>query len=233
VTDVTIHHSEQEWESYASQDSRVRFQVARNTVSIDQVLEYISEIISPEVGWRSDLMFLFVFLNQNTELAQLLINLSVLIQGTPEGSMVKTVYDLHLIEGLEHGLLSGKEHLVDIEGRLVILNSLSSILLHQIISQASFALFDGISSIPNALLNLANFFLNLHPVLRHIKSLSVERVTDLLDPLSELTGFPEHNDVSASVFFGTIGSFILKVLILKQTLTFCGPENQSLKALKL
>jgi len=115
--------------------------------------------------------------------------------------MVKTVYDLHLIEGLEHGLLSGKEHLVDIEGRLVILNSLSSILLHQIISQASFALFDGISSIPNALLNLANFFLNLHPVLRHIKSLSVERVTDLLDPLSELTGFPEHNDVSASVFF--------------------------------
>jgi len=79
VTDVTIHHSEQEWESYASQNSRVRFQVARNTVSIDQVLEYISEIISPEVGWRSDLMFLFVFLNQNTEVAQLLINLSVLI----------------------------------------------------------------------------------------------------------------------------------------------------------
>lgn len=51
MTDVTEHDSEEEWEDGNSEKSWINFLVSRDTVSVDDLLEWCSELVHLEVCW--------------------------------------------------------------------------------------------------------------------------------------------------------------------------------------
>jgi hypothetical protein len=53
---ITKHHTEEEWESYNSNNSRVSFLIGWNTISVNDQLERHCEIISLNVSWSWDCM---------------------------------------------------------------------------------------------------------------------------------------------------------------------------------
>ena len=50
MSQITEHDTEEEWEGNNSEDSWVYFAIVREAVSVDNVLEWLGEIIISEVG---------------------------------------------------------------------------------------------------------------------------------------------------------------------------------------
>ncbi len=53
VSNITIHNSEEEWESGSGKQGRVGFSITRNTVRVDKLLVSICELVGHKVGRRS------------------------------------------------------------------------------------------------------------------------------------------------------------------------------------
>ncbi len=52
MSNISKHDTEQEWEGHTGEHCRVHFFVCRDTVSVDNLLEYNSEfILSEKTGW--------------------------------------------------------------------------------------------------------------------------------------------------------------------------------------
>lgn len=166
------------------------------------------------------------------EIIELLEDLCLFVIRCPEVSNEVLVLELHLVESLVHGLLSGEEHLEDIHGRGLIDCTLDAIKVLQLLPETLLSFRYQSSSIVNFALALTNGLIDLHLVLGHVKSVTLEGVADLLDSFSLHGTIPEHNDVSRSSF---ILAFIITLedLVVHDALTLGGSEDQSLKALEL
>ena len=56
MAEISKHYSKQEWESDASKDSRIYLFIGRYPISVDNLLERVSELISLKVGRRNQLL---------------------------------------------------------------------------------------------------------------------------------------------------------------------------------
>jgi hypothetical protein len=72
---------------------------------------------------------------------------------------------------------------------------------------------------------LLDGILNLHPILRDLKSITSERVADLLDSLLLHGAIPEHDDVGTSGGQFTISLCFLQDLVVHQAFTFGSSED--------
>jgi hypothetical protein len=51
MSDITEHHTKEEWESDHVEGGWVHFSIVGNTVSCTDFMEWISELIQLEVSW--------------------------------------------------------------------------------------------------------------------------------------------------------------------------------------
>mmetsp|Transcript_16910 Transcript_16910/g.31635 ORF Transcript_16910/g.31635 Transcript_16910/m.31635 type:complete len:316 (-) Transcript_16910:486-1433(-) len=51
MTNIAIHHTEEEWESGSSEQRRVRLTIPRNTICVDKLLVTVGKLVGGEVRW--------------------------------------------------------------------------------------------------------------------------------------------------------------------------------------
>lgn len=116
MTHITEHHSEEEGEGDNGDDSGVGLSVGWDTVSINDELERLRELIKFEVGWLGNVVVVVSLNLGDTKFIHDLLDGLLLIGGSPEETDEALILPLHVVQGLVEGLLLGQEHLVDENG---------------------------------------------------------------------------------------------------------------------
>ena len=125
-----------------------------NTVSVDDQLEYLSEVISLQICWPSNVVVVVSYHAHGGENGQLVHDMSFHLSWSPEVANESCILNLHLIEDLIHGFLFGQEHLVNIQRRYVIRTLILCVQFvenFQLISQRCSGLHEYISCVINSL----------------------------------------------------------------------------------
>jgi len=231
VTHITEHHSEEEWESNDGDERWVSFQIRRDTIGIDDALEHKSEIVDFEVSWSWDGMIVIGADLTSCVVLKSLLDLVFLLDWSPVVTDVLLVLGFHRVESLVKRLLFCEEHLVDINSRRSLVNTIGIdfVEFQKDFSERLFGLDVDRSGSSDSFFDFLNLSWNL-PNFRKFDSLTLwlESVANSLDSISDVISVPEHDDEDRSLWL--LNFFILSVvgvlLNVHVGFTLGGSENQ-------
>jgi hypothetical protein len=116
VAHISEHDSEQERESDASENCRVKFLILRDSVSVYDLLVDPCIVVSLDISGRSDVVIVVSFELSCRVVLEHISDDVFLVRRAPEISDVAAVSLLHHIHSVVERLFLGHEPLVDLEG---------------------------------------------------------------------------------------------------------------------
>lgn len=98
MTHISVHDTKQKWESNHGKDSRVDFFVHRNTIGINDLLEWHSKLVSLDMsGWLDGVVLVPLEVSCRV-LSQHVPDLWLVLVGTPEVSNVSCLSLSHVVK---------------------------------------------------------------------------------------------------------------------------------------
>jgi len=197
MTHITEHDTEEEWESRNCQRGWVSLLVLWNTICINNHLEALRGLVRLNIGRSCNCVVIVSNHSHSWENRDFAHYLMLLLGRCPEVPNECCVLHLHHIECLIHGFLFCEEHFVDINGRDLIILLIVGVKLvedHELLGERVLGLMIHVSRVINALSDFVDLPIDLVH-LRNLIPISMERVADTQDFISNELTVPVHDDV--------------------------------------